>query len=286
MKPMLAEDCGGIENIKYPCYASIKLDGIRCVTFAGEAKSRSLKPIPNRYIRSEIKRLGLDGFDGELLVGNAFHEATSGIMSEDGEPDFRFYVFDHFLYPERGYLERLAYLRLLPEDPRIIPLYPVQCDSREDLEAFLEAALAEGHEGVMVRTAHGPYKYGRSTVKEGYLLKVKPMETGEATVVGFYEQMQNLNEATINALGHTERSDHAENKVGKNTLGGLHVHSKEWGNFDLATGFTDAQRREIWENPGKYLNKVAHFQFQRHGSKDKPRIPTWKGWRHEEDLSS
>ena len=284
-KPMLAEDCGDIENITYPAYASIKIDGIRCLMLDGQATSRSIKPIPNEHIRSELAKLGLQHFDGELLVGDKFHEATSGIMSRDGTPDFRYYVFDHFQYPEVGYLDRLAFLQILPSDARIIPLYPVECENRAELEAFLEKALAEGHEGVMVRNAHGPYKFGRATVREGFLLKLKPMATDEAVVTGFYEQEMNLNEATINALGHTERSSHKDGKVGKDTLGGLVVVHRVYGEFHLSTGFTDAQRREVWANQERYLGKLAHFKYQKHGTKDKPRIPTWLGWRNPEDLS-
>ena len=42
---------------------------------------------------------------------------------------------------------------------------------------------------------NAPYKQGRSTVREGYLLKVKTFLDDEATVVRFEERMHNGNEA-------------------------------------------------------------------------------------------
>jgi DNA ligase-1 len=46
-KPMLASDCGGIENVRFPVIASPKLDGVRALVIDGALMSRSLKPIPN-----------------------------------------------------------------------------------------------------------------------------------------------------------------------------------------------------------------------------------------------
>src|SRR5262245_19902959 len=96
-RPMLSATCEDIAKIRLPAMASPKLDGFRCVIRDGKPLTRNLKPIPNRYVRERL--IGLPAFDGELIVGgpiapDVWNTTSSGVTSEDGEPDFVFFVFD------------------------------------------------------------------------------------------------------------------------------------------------------------------------------------------------
>jgi DNA ligase-1 len=287
-RPMLAASCDDLDQLRYPLLATPKIDGIRCIIIDGVATSRSLKPIPNAYIQSVIGKPEFNGLDGELLVGASFQQATSGIMSEDGEPDFTFYVFD--VVSSGPYQDRVTQLVLSASGsyPRIKFLIPDSLFSRDQLDAYLEVQLALGHEGVMVRTPNSPYKQGRATFKEGYLTKIKPFEDAEATVVGFEERMHNGNTATTNALGRTERSSHQANLVPMGTLGALVCSNQaKWPGvtFNIGTGFDDATRAKIWANRSGYLAETIRFKFQAIGTVDKPRIPVFEGFRSAEDMS-
>ena len=291
-KPMLAASCDDIDQLRYPLLATQKIDGIRCLIIDGVAMSRSLKPIPNRYIQSIIGRADFNGLDGELLVGDTFQQATSGIMSEDGEPDFTFYVFDDFAQIGRGYRERMTVLqercRRIGSGNRIVGLFPVVLRNREELDAYSAQELSKGFEGVMVRSPSSPYKQGRATFKEGYLTKIKPFQDSEATVVGFEERMHNANTATTNALGRTERSSHKENLVPMGTLGALICSNQaKWPGvtFNIGTGFDDATRAYIWANRDRAIGTTAKFKYQAIGTVDKPRIPVFEGFRSAEDMS-
>jgi DNA ligase-1 len=89
-KPMLAETCEDIAALRYPVYASQKVDGIRCLKVNGQAVSRKFKPIPNHHIRQAIERLCPDGMDGEIIIpGASFNQIQSLVMTEQGEPGFR-----------------------------------------------------------------------------------------------------------------------------------------------------------------------------------------------------
>ena len=102
-------------------------------------------------------------------------------------------------------------------------------------------------------------------------------------MVGFEERVHNGNEATVNALGHTERSSHKENKVGRGDLGALVCQTAEGLVFNVGTGFDDNLRREIWNNREQHLGrlaKVKHFQV---GAKDSPRFPVFQGFRDPSD---
>ena len=68
-----------------------------------------------------------------------------------------------------------------------------------------------------------------------------------------------------------------------NTLGSI-ILRYGGSEFKCGTGFNDAQRQEIWDNKGKYLGKLASIRYMEVGSKDKPRVSSFQGWRHEDDL--
>lgn len=295
-KPMLAASCDDLNALKYPLLATPKIDGIRCLIINGVAMSRSLKPIPNRYIQSILGKPEFNGLDGELLVGTTFQAATSGIMSADGEPNFTYYVFDQWNL-EESYYNRDEGLQLRVADLecfRIVALQTELLANRSELDAYTEKCLAEGHEGIMVRSPNGPYKQGRATFKEGYLTKIKPFEDAEATVIGFEERMHNANTATTNALGRTERSSHQANLIPMGTLGALVCSNQEkWPGhtFNIGTGFDDATRKEIWNSwllngsASKYSGASVKFKFQAIGTVDKPRIPVFLGFRDGRDVS-
>lgn len=292
MKPMLAVAYDPNKLI-FPSWASPKLDGIRTLCMNGTALSRNLKPIPNAYIRNLIEQHSdiLEGYDGELLLADTtapFNDVSSAIMSRDGQPDFVYVVFDHFTEPDKCYKDRFIGRdhSKLPEFVKVVQNHTVtDAEQIAELEAhYLEA----GFEGLMLRRADGNdrYKFGRSTVNEGHLLKVKQFDDDEATVVGFDERLHNANEATVDALGHTERSSHKENMIPMDTLGALVVESKEFGQFQIGTGFDDSLRKWIWENRSDVLGELVKFKFQQVGTVDKPRFPVFIGFRAEGDLDA
>ena len=285
--PSIDED---LSKIKYPVLGTPKIDGIRALVTPEGVFSRKLKLIPNDFIQRFIRALPWVGFDGELMVGNNFQQVTSGIMSEDGEPDFTFYVFDLWNAPGRWYEDRMDLLRnhvalLGPlEASRLHVLFPQLVRNHDELIAYNKTCLDRGLEGCMIRSPEGLYKYGRSTFREGTLVKIKPFKDDEATINGFIEQEQNNNEATTDELGHTKRSSHQANKTGKNTLGAISVIHPKFGQFNIGTGFDDALRKEIWTNWQKYYGKIVKFRYQEMGTKNKPRIPVFLGFRDERDL--
>ena len=115
-------------------------------------------------------------------------------------------------------------------------------------------------------------------------MKFKFFKQEEFEVIGFTERMHNTNEATTNELGYTERSSAKDGLVPMNTLGSLTLKYGDT-DFSCGTGFTDAQRKEIWDNRDKYLGKLASIRYMSVGQKDKPRVPSFIGWRHEDDIS-
>lgn len=289
MKPMLAAATDG-KLLTYPLLLSPKLDGVRCLILDGVAMSRSLKPIPNNFVQQLLGRPELNGLDGELIVGpsggrDVYQRTMSGVMSRDGEPDVKLWVFDDFT--ESGGFEqrlRVAHRRIKRvaacED---VPHHAVAHE--EDLLQYEEDYLELGYEGVMLRRPEGPYKHGRSTAKEAWLLKLKRFTDSEAVVLGATCLMTNHNEAVRNKLGHLERSSHKAGKLASQLLGAFQVRDVKTGvEFEIGTGFDAGQRRALWAVRSTLVGKLVKYKSQPIGVKDKPRFPVFLGFRDPRDL--
>lgn len=289
---MLAVSITDLSKLQYPVLVTPKLDGIRCLKVNGKALTRKFKPIPNHHVRNYIEKYCPDGFDGEIIChGKTFNEIQSLIMTEEGEPEFQYWVFDYVKDNiEVPYEQRIQHLvKWMQNDPNmvsIIVLLPELIPDGLHLQiAENDYVLCRGYEGLMIRSVSGPYKCGRSTEKEGYLLKLKRMQDSEAEIIGFEEKLHNNNEATKDELGHTKRSHKKANLAPADTLGAILVKDINSGvEFSIGTGFDDETRKDIWLNRDKYLGKYVTYQFQAAGQKDKPRFPSFKGFRDIRDI--
>ena len=290
IKPMLGVNVE-LDKLTYPVYMSPKLDGIRVIIKDGKVLSRNGKPIPNLFIQSLLKTY--HGLDGELIVGhpthpNVFQLTTSGVMSIEGTPNVRLYVFDCW-YAEGGIDTRYnEVLKITQNSPisniEVVPQIIV--NSLEELYKFEEECLAKGYEGVMLRYPNAKYKNGRSTIKEGALLKLKRFSDSEAYVLGMEPLLRNHNEAVKNALGHTERSSHKDNMVADSLLGALHVKDIHTGvEFSIGSGFTEEQRIDIWNKQISVIGSIVKYKYFEVGVKDKPRFPVFCGFRDKRDIS-
>lgn len=295
MKPMLAVQA---EELTFPLYVSPKLDGVRCVIQHGVALSRKLITIPNAHVQNILGQDRFSGLDGELTVGppnapDVMQQTMSAVMSRGGQPDFVYWVFDFWTAPDMPFSERLRGMQRAEKDGAIGGMLYMQLlpqsliHNAAELNAFESASLAHGYEGVMVRKVNGKYKYGRSTAKEGYLLKVKRFVDGEALIIGVTELMHNGNAATTDNTGASKRSTDLDGMVPMNTLGSLNcVDNVTGASFSIGTGFTDAQRKEIWDNATSYFGKYAVYKhFAQAGVKDAPRFPVFKAFRDTRDMS-
>ena len=282
MKPMLACNVD-LTKLKFPVLASPKLDGVRAIIRDGVVLSRSLKPIPNRHVQMMFGRPELEGLDGELILGDpthpeAYRRTVSAIMSIEGDPDVDFHVFDRW---DRDY----PYNEVALSYGLTIPVCSTPIHNMEELEEYEVALLDKGYEGVILRDPQSPYKFGRSTVKEGYLLKLKRFADSEAEILGFEELMHNHNEATINETGHHERSTKQDGLLPADMLGALivrDIHSGE--EFKIGTGFTAAERKKFWKLKAILRCTLVKYQYFPTGSKEKPRFPSFQGFRHQIDL--
>lgn len=282
-------------KLRFPCGVSIKYDGVKAVRFNGALVGRSFKAFRNTHLSDTYNHECFEGFEGEIVVGDDYYAAdlcrktTSAVNTLDGTPDYNWLVFDYVTDAtiDLPYTQRLEALQhhcmANGLSVKIISVHTV--NTMEELLAFEESALEKGAEGVIIRDVNATYKQGRVTPKSQEVLRLKRFSDAECSIIGFSEELQNNNEATTNELGLTERSAHKDNKSGKATLGSLQVRDLTTGvEFSIGSGFDAVLRADIWSRQDELLGAIVKYKFFNVGIKDKPRFPTFLGFRAAEDL--
>lgn len=296
-RPMLAatvEDLNKLD-MSSPLLVSPKIDGVRGIFKDGALLSRSLKPLPNKNLQRYVEYLynktrgAVEGIDCEVVIGSptakdCYRKTNSSVMSHNGElAGLSFLAFDRVC--DAPYWDRLNTIEPVSGVDRVFVhcLPQSKVTTQGEIINLHNRYAAEGYEGLILRCPSAPYKFGRSTLKERYLLKYKHFSDDEGTVVGFEELMTNNNPQEKNELGYAKRSSKQENLAGAATLGAL-VVSYNGLVFRIGTGFTQADRDTIWQNRDRYLGKTVKFKYFAIGVKDAPRHPVWLGFRDSRDL--
>lgn len=269
-------------QVTWPKIIQPKLDGICCLAVDGVAMSRTMKPIPNRYVQRVFKDLNLHGFHGELMVHGDFNEVQSAIMREEGEPEFYYVVYDVWNIDAPYSVRNLYFLKHvnLLNNKHVCVIDGEIVDSPQECETELNHYIQLGYEGAMLRDLDSLYKQGRHTLKSQALLKLKKFYDDEAVVIGFEEKLHNENVQEKDERGYSKRSQKKEGMVPANTLGALVVKWKDV-EFKIGSGYTDSQRQAIWSNRENLLGKLATFRYQELSKYGVPRFPTWKCMRDE-----
>ena len=287
-KPMKGDALEDLSLVRFPVLASPKIDGFRCVLGAQAYTSR-LSSFPNKSVHEALSGLMTDDapLDGEIVVGKrrgpgVLQRTSSGVTSRAGDPDWRLWIFDA---PREG-VGKLNRLKLAAKavkslgNKRIRFIKHEVIHSLSELEEYIEACLKAGFEGIMISDPDGPYKEGRSTIREGWLLKIKPFEDAEGRVIGWFEEQENTNEAKREATGKLKRSSAKAGKIAKGQLGGFILEDcKTRIEVRVGGGFTHHQRKNIWQDIQSgavdYKGTLVRYKKQSVGEKDKPRHPNF-----------
>jgi len=298
-KPILApNEQPDLDNIKYPMMASYKLDGIRCIFYKGQMLSRSLKPIVNKQLREKFENVRAwsektgNILDGEIYSPDlTFQEITRYVMTKDFEdvksikkhgkvltiPDsLRFYCFDALFNSFEESLFKNRYDMVLVASG-LIDIMPVIHDlvySKEDVEEKFERALSEDYEGLILRDMKGRYKFGRGTLKEGIIYKVKPYRTFDAVVLDVIQstEVDPNAEKKTNELGRSVTSKKKEDRILIEKASAFLVRYEEH-QLKVVLAMTDEEKKNVWKNKEYYIGKMIEYKGMLIGSKDVPRHP-------------
>lgn len=300
-KPHLACDAD-TDKLVFPLWVQYKVDGVRMLVRESIATGRSMKKYKNVKMTEYFSQPCFEGFDME--VGSTYPNdpdlcrlTTSLVNTIKGDLPKFVVVFDYItkdsLETGVGYNDRMRllqnHLNYFPADGQVELIVSKQylMNSLEELEAFYTEALTLGYEGVIIRKQDGVHKSGRCTVKEGNYLRMKPTGDSEGVVLSLEEACENMNEAKVNELGHTERSTHQANMKPKGMIGALWLRDIHSGlTVKVGAGkLTHEERTLYFQQPELIIGELVKYAFLDTGQKDAPRHPRYISHRCTEDMS-
>lgn len=297
-KPMLAINADKVKQQPVTRYVSEKLDGIRCIFFDGVAYSRTLKPLPNKKLQGLAYKYAevLHGCDGEVISGDLYavdvlQRSNSFCMKADSVDEFTVYLFDKYI-EDIPWINR--YMNLCETihgiaNVQVLTHYFVKSEYENslgvNLDEFEQEVLSKGGEGCIVRDAFAKYKFGRSASKNPELQKLKRFIDSEFEVIGYEQFESNQNELERNELGYAKRSTSKDGKVLVDQLGSLICKLPDNKTFNVGSGFTLIQRKELWNNRDNLIGKLAKVQYFGYSPDGIPLLPVFLDFRSEIDLS-
>lgn len=299
-KPLKACDWDETK-VKFPLLAQPKIDGVRGLHPKDFMVARTLNRHANKFVSTSPKynNSSLRGIDSELTLGDDITRGdlcritSSALSTIEGEPNIFINAFDicdpcvaDVPYQKRyDMLQQHVYNMNRAGFNHIKIVESHLCKNLDEFLELEERWLDLGIEGGILRALDGRYKHGRSTVREQYSMRVKRFVDEEAIIVGFTEAMENLNEATVDALGYTKRSSHQANKVGKGMVGNIIMHNDEMGDFEVGPGnLTHEERVIMWVARYNYIGKIGKFKHFPRGRKVGYRFPTFISLRDPNDM--
>lgn len=228
---------------------SEKFDGVRAIWDGKQLKFRSgnIVNAPAWF----LAKLPAAKLDGELWLARQRFEELSGLVRQTTPDDakWREIKYQIFELPEAqgSFTERAARIEEIvaaQKWPQLLAVKQNKIADNAALQVLFQKMVAEGAEGLMLHLAEAPYITGRSDV----LLKLKPQEDAEATVIA-----------------------HVPGK-GKYTgkLGALKVKTAGGITFNIGSGFTDAQR----ETPPA-IGVVITYKYRSETKNGVPRFATF-----------
>lgn len=238
-----------------------KIDGGRIIALKEDGKVSFYTRAGQKYeglvdLEQEMAEKLPDGLclDGEITLlenegvpSKAAYKQAMKITRSDGEKHgLKMIVFDAMLAEEfrnqrcdRVWEERRRALDMIfgPRDLTYFELLPVlyQGEDTEMILKYLDEAIADKQEGIMINLTLAPYEFKRTN----YLLKVKKMSTLDLEIVGFEEGTGRL----------------------AGTLGAILVRYKNGNIVKVGSGFSDRLRTEIWSNRDEWLGNICEIQY-------------------------
>lgn len=308
-KPMLApNESVDLSKIKYPILGSFKMDGVRMIFDVGRMFSRSLKEIPNiqiheRYndLKELTNRLGIK-LDGEFYSHvSTFQMIQAYTRTENWNDnkvikkygkvlsppdDFGFYCFDMLKDDVNvPFSDRCNMLKELSVNCSLINIVEqFELNNEAEVKDLFKTALNKGYEGLILKSGEGHYKFGRGTINEGLIYKVKLFKTFDAKIIDVMQatKVRDGAEKKVNELGRSVTSKKKGDRIPIDRAACFKVLF-ERNELDVVIAMKNDEKDEIWKNRVKYIGKWIEYKAMEIGAKDVPRHPVMVRFREDLD---
>ena len=224
-----------VDRLKFPCFGSPKIDGVRAKFKNSIFYSRNGHPyIGLDHLKLQLKSI-TDELDGELTVpGVSFQVGSGWIRNHELTPNATFNVFELPTY-ESSFITRLALmddLHLVGED--IYKVFHQLLNNESEVMKFYNECRSLGYEGAVIK----PYNYAYKGTRSYNWMKMKNMDTIDVEVIDVYE---------------------GKGKY-KNQMGGVIVEFKGKLNR-IGGGWSDSQRKDFWEKHTRIIGKTIEVTY-------------------------
>jgi len=233
-------------RVKYPCWATLKLDGVRAIYRGGVFRFRNGKVIPGLdHLTDALVAARVDCIDCELLVpGVEFNTSSGMIRSHSFTPQAHAYIID-LPYMDDRFIARIAEAEKISKEVKKVHVIPAWGAQSQDyiLRKFAEVTN-QGHEGLVVK----PFNYKYVAKRSFSWMKMKLQHTVDLTITGVFE-------GTGKFAG---------------SLGGfICMHNGKA--VSVGSGFSDIERVRYWLEPP--IGQVCEVKYHEETSKGSLRHP-------------
>lgn len=191
MKAQNYKDSG--HHIEFPCYTQPKLNGVRCLAHkVAEDKIEFRSKRGELYTTLDHIGTELIGalaigeiWDGEVYVhGWSLQRINSAVKkANEDTPNLEFHVFDMIseISPFDMRYDHVMFTYMAAGFDKVKLVPRGQANDEQGAQEALNANLAEGYEGVMLRNINSLYKAG---FRSADLQKFKPRDDAEFKIIG------------------------------------------------------------------------------------------------------
>lgn len=156
--------------------------------------------------------------------------------------------------------------------------------SKEELEDLYEEALELGYEGLVLTHKDHEYKFGRNSLSQGTLLKMKDDALEYDGIVLDVPEATSIKDGvarTTNELGRSVTSKKKDDRELSGLAKGFLVQFENLGTFTVGLrGFSNEMKEELLRNKSQYIGR--HFKYKAMAPvKDYPRHAYFDIWRDE-----
>jgi DNA ligase-1 len=221
-------------RVKYPCFSSPKIDGVRGKFRKGVFYSRNGHPYKGLdHLSKELASI-TEELDGELIIPGITFQKSSGLIRNDfSTPNAEFHIFE-IPTVKNNFMERLTmmdYIHLIGDRVKKVPHKLIH--SEDELYEHYSLCRRFNFEGTVVK----PYDYEYKGTRSYNWMKMKPKDNMDVKVIDIYE---------------------GKGKY-KDQMGGVTVDFNNGNN--VGGGWSDRQRKDYWEDPSLIIGKCIEVSF-------------------------
>jgi len=246
------------KRLKFPCYGSPKIDGVRAKFRNGVFYSRNGHPyVGLEHLENQLQGM-TEELDGELLAaGVSFQEGSGLIRSDNPTPSAVFHLIE-LPTIKAPFVERLSMMEDLQEVHKggIFAIQHKILQDEDDVMHYYKASREAGYEGAVIK----PIDYEYVGTRSYNWMKMKNVDTADLIVTGVYE-----------GKGKYEGQ-----------LGGVIVDFNGQPN-KVGGGWNDGQREFFWHYPQSIIGKCIEVLYMEKTNDGNMRHSRFERFREDKD---